>query len=67
MKYRTYLIFGAPGSGKGTQGKILGAIPRFFFTALAATCFASSTPARRWARPSWNTPAAGNLCRTKSP
>lgn len=30
MKYRTYLIFGAPGSGKGTQGKILGAIPRFF-------------------------------------
>ena len=30
MKYRTYLIFGAPGSGKGTQGKTLGAIPRFF-------------------------------------
>jgi adenylate kinase len=30
MKYRTFLIFGAPGSGKGTQGKILGAIPRFF-------------------------------------
>src|SRR4030095_3791294 len=30
MKYRTYLIFGAPGSGKGTQGKILGTIPRFF-------------------------------------
>jgi adenylate kinase len=26
MKYRTYLIFGAPGSGKGTQGKILGSI-----------------------------------------
>ncbi|MDP9290887.1 MAG: nucleoside monophosphate kinase [Verrucomicrobiota bacterium] len=30
MKFQTYLIFGAPGSGKGTQGKILGAIPRFF-------------------------------------
>lgn len=30
MKYRTYLLLGAPGSGKGTQGKILGAIPRFF-------------------------------------
>ena len=30
MKYRTFLIFGAPGSGKGTQGKILGTIPRFF-------------------------------------
>ncbi|KAB2648417.1 MAG: nucleoside monophosphate kinase [Verrucomicrobia bacterium] len=33
MKYRTYLIFGAPGSGKGTQGKILGAIPLFFHCA----------------------------------
>src|SRR6266498_5638187 len=30
MKYRTVLLFGAPGSGKGTQGKILGAIPNFF-------------------------------------
>lgn len=30
MKYRTVLLFGAPGSGKGTQGKILGAIPEFF-------------------------------------
>ena len=33
MKYRTYLIFGAPGAGKGTQGKILGTIPRFFHCA----------------------------------
>lgn len=33
MKYRTYLIFGAPGSGKGTQGKILGQVPRFFHCA----------------------------------
>lgn len=32
-KYRTYLIFGAPGSGKGTQGKTLGSIPRFFHCA----------------------------------
>ena len=30
MKYRSLLLFGAPGSGKGTQGKILGAIPHFF-------------------------------------
>jgi adenylate kinase len=30
MKYRTILLFGAPGSGKGTQGKILGAIPNLF-------------------------------------
>jgi adenylate kinase len=29
-KYRTYLIFGAPGSGKGTQGRTLGTLPCFF-------------------------------------
>jgi adenylate kinase len=33
MKYRTILLFGAPGSGKGTQGKVLGTIPRFFHCA----------------------------------
>ena len=31
--YRTYLLFGAPGSGKGTQGKALGSVPRFFHCA----------------------------------
>jgi adenylate kinase len=30
MKFRTILLFGAPGSGKGTQGKILGSIPNFY-------------------------------------
>jgi adenylate kinase len=30
FRHRTFLMFGAPGSGKGTQGKILGAIPRFY-------------------------------------
>ncbi|MBI1338440.1 MAG: AAA family ATPase [Phycisphaera sp.] len=29
-RYRTVLLFGAPGAGKGTQGKILGAIPGFY-------------------------------------
>ncbi len=43
-KYKTILLFGAPGSGKGTQGRILGTIPNFFhcacgdvFRALSAT------------------------------
>ncbi|MBV8280374.1 MAG: nucleoside monophosphate kinase, partial [Verrucomicrobia bacterium] len=31
--YRSYLLFGAPGSGKGTQGKALGTVPRFFHCA----------------------------------
>ena len=33
MRYKTVLLFGAPGSGKGTQGKILGAIPGFYHSA----------------------------------
>jgi len=30
IEYRTLLIVGTPGSGKGTLGKVLGSIPRFF-------------------------------------
>ena len=30
MIYKSLLLFGAPGSGKGTQGKILGTIPGFY-------------------------------------
>jgi adenylate kinase len=30
MRYKTILLFGAPGSGKGTQGKIIGQIPGFY-------------------------------------
>lgn len=33
MRYKTILLFGAPGSGKGTQGKILGEIPGFYHNA----------------------------------
>lgn len=30
QRYQTVLLFGAPGSGKGTQGKILGHVPGFY-------------------------------------
>jgi adenylate kinase len=33
MKFKTLLIFGAPGSGKGTQGAALGTLPRFYHCA----------------------------------
>jgi adenylate kinase len=33
MKFQTILLFGAPGAGKGTQGKILGTIPGFYHCA----------------------------------
>ncbi|MEI7534927.1 MAG: nucleoside monophosphate kinase [Verrucomicrobiae bacterium] len=33
MKYRSILLFGAPGAGKGTQGKVLGVIPNFLHCA----------------------------------
>ena len=32
-KIKTVLLFGAPGSGKGTQGKIIGTIPGFYHSA----------------------------------
>jgi adenylate kinase len=43
MKYRTILLFGAPGAGKGTQGKVLGTIPRFFHCA-CGDVFRTLTP-----------------------
>jgi adenylate kinase len=32
-RYKSILLFGAPGSGKGTQGKIIGTIPGFYHSA----------------------------------
>jgi adenylate kinase len=49
MKCRTILLFGAPGAGKGTQGKILGTIPNFFHCACGEVfrSLAANTPLGR--------------------
>ena len=33
MKFNTILLFGAPGAGKGTQGKVIGTVPMFYHCA----------------------------------
>jgi adenylate kinase len=49
MKCRTILLFGAPGAGKGTQGKILSNIPNFFHCACGDVfrSLSTSTPLGR--------------------
>ena len=44
MPFRTVILFGPPGSGKGTQGKILGAMPAYFHCA-CGDVFRSLDPA----------------------
>ena len=43
-RYRTILLFGPPGAGKGTQGKIFGSIPGFLHVA-SGDVFRSLDPA----------------------
>src|SRR5438046_7081076 len=38
MKYKSYILFGPPGSGKGTQGKTLGSMPRFYHCTCGDVC-----------------------------
>src|SRR5690554_3491712 len=30
QRYKSVLLFGAPGAGKGTQGRVLGSVPGFY-------------------------------------
>lgn len=59
MKYRTILLFGAPGAGKGTQGKILGTIPNFLHCA-CGDVFRNLTIDSKIGRVLLITPAAAN-------
>ena len=38
MKYKAILLFGAPGSGKGTQGKVLGQVPGYMHSSTGDMC-----------------------------
>jgi adenylate kinase len=60
MRYKAILLFGAPGSGKGTQGKILGSIPGFYHSA-TGDIFRSLDLQSEMGRRFWEYAARGEL------
>src|SRR5205809_1749768 len=60
MRYKTVLLFGAPGSGKGTQGKIMGAIPGFYHSA-CGDVFRSLDLQSEMGRIAWEYSSRGEL------
>jgi adenylate kinase len=60
LRYKTILLFGAPGSGKGTQGKILGAIPGFFHSS-TGDIFRSLDLRSEFGRTVWEHSSKGRL------
>jgi adenylate kinase len=60
MRYKSILLFGAPGSGKGTQGKILGSIPGFFHSA-CGDVFRSLDLQSEMGRMAWEYSSRGEL------
>jgi adenylate kinase len=60
MRYKTILLFGAPGSGKGTQGKIIGTIPGFMHSS-TGDIFRSLDLASEVGRKFWEYAGRGQL------
>jgi adenylate kinase len=60
MRYQSVLLFGAPGSGKGTQGKILSAIPGFYHSA-TGDIFRSLDLGSEMGRKFWDYSSRGEL------
>jgi adenylate kinase len=60
MRYKSILLFGAPGSGKGTQGKILGSIPGFYHSA-TGDIFRSLDLSSEMGRKFWEYAGQGKL------
>jgi adenylate kinase len=59
-RYRAILLFGAPGSGKGTQGKIIGTIPGFYHSA-TGDIFRSMDLQSEMGRKFWEYSSRGEL------
>jgi adenylate kinase len=59
-RYNTVLLFGAPGSGKGTQGKILHGIPGFFHSS-TGDMFRQLDTESEMGRLFWSYAGAGKL------
>jgi adenylate kinase len=60
MKYKSILLFGLPGSGKGTQGKILASIPGFFHSS-TGDIFRSLDLSSEMGRKFWDYSSRGEL------
>jgi adenylate kinase len=60
VRYRSLLLLGAPGSGKGTQGKILGSIPGFVHCA-SGDIFRSLDPKSPAGQLFWHYSTRGEL------
>ena len=60
QRYKTILLFGAPGSGKGTQGKIIGTIPGFMHSS-TGDIFRSLDLASEVGRKFWEYAGRGQL------
>jgi adenylate kinase len=60
MTYKSILLFGAPGSGKGTQGKILSAIPGFYHSS-TGDIFRSLDLQSEMGRTFWDYSSRGEL------
>ena len=59
-RYKAILLFGAPGSGKGTQGKILGTIPGLFHSS-TGDIFRSLDLRSEFGRTVWDYTSKGQL------
>ncbi len=64
-RFRTLLLIGPPGAGKGTLGRIFGQVPRFFFVSMG-DLLRSVPPATKIGRQMVQQQQSGNLVPSES-